>query len=149
MLALTFASVAELFVQTHVLHFIPANANTHFEAIVGEQGNLGGLLGRKHSLTLGQNHYRGDHLQPLGHSGNKGKSSQWFMEGHVFIVGAAKAAFTIWVGAKHVVVDQQMGNTQCFHALGERLDVRWIGSYFVVRKHRAQLHAVQIHSPLL
>jgi hypothetical protein len=64
------------------------------------------------------------------------------MEGYIFVVGATKATLAIWISAEHVVVDQQMGNAERLDALGKRLDIRRVGTDFVVWEHCAQLHTV-------
>ena len=62
------------------------------------------------------------------------------MKGYVFIVRAAKTTLSIWVRAEHMVVDQQVTDTEVFDSLCVSLYCAGIGPDFVVWKYRADLH---------
>jgi hypothetical protein len=74
--------------------------------------------------------------------GDEGERGQRFVKGDVFVVGAAEAAFPFWIGAKYVVINQQMGDAQRLDPLSKRLDVGRIRANFVMREHCPQLHTL-------
>ena len=142
LLGLTFPSVAVRLVQSVVLDLVPAGANAQAESVVGKHSHLSGLLGYQHGLPLRQDQHRGDHLQLLRHRGDEREGGEGFVKGGVLVVCAFPAARAVRIGAQHMVVDQQVGNSKRFDSLGVGFDGAGIVADFVVWKNRSEFHGV-------
>ena len=96
----------EVLVEGVVFDRIPTHSHPEPQPVVGQQGDLGGLLGHQYRLALGQDQDRGDQLGCGGTTGQETEQHHRFVKRGVGVVWPLKPTGPIAVDAHHMVIDQ-------------------------------------------
>ena len=110
------STVAERRAERLVLDSVPTESDAEAEPSLGQQVDLGGLLGHERRLALGQDDHPGHQLEP-GARGEIAEQHEGLVERRGDVVRTAPRGVRLGIGAEHVVVRQQVGEP-------ERLDLR-------------------------
>ncbi len=102
-------------------------------AIIGQHSHLGCLLGNQCRLPLGQDHNCTDKLNGPGDGSEKREGSKGFVKGNTLVVWPGKSTFAIRIRSQYVVVEEQVGCTQCLCALSVANDRVGVSTNLVVR----------------
>ena len=94
-----------------VLDGVPAEPDAEPEPSLGQQVDLGGLLGDERRLALGQDDHAGDQLE-RGARGEVAEQHERLVERRVHVVRAVPRRVRLGIGAEHVVVGEQVGEPE-------------------------------------
>src|SRR5262245_16824346 len=125
-----------------VLHMIPAETDAETKASIAQDIHFRSLLRYERGLSLRQDHDACRQLQACRNCRKKTKEHHWLMKWMLVRVGTREAPFPVWVGAEHMIVDEQVVVSEILGGLNVVSNGVRIVAEFNLRKDNTVLHEV-------
>ncbi len=132
-------AIGEVLTERLILHRVPAQADPEAEVAIGQQVDLGGLLGDQRRLALRQDDDAGDELK-RDQRGKVAERDERLVESRVDVIRPGPRLVNGRVRAEHVVVGENVGEAELLHPLAVGAYSAAIGSDLGLRKDHPYIH---------